>query len=64
MTFPSMAPVRRHLILNNAISSKVLSKSLRIYISKGEKTAFISLAVLKHAEITFISRLRGVKSLS
>lgn len=27
----------RHLILNDTISSKVFSKSLRIYISKGEK---------------------------
>lgn len=54
MTFPSMAPAWRHPILNNAISSKVLSKSLCIYISKGEKTAFISLAVLKHGNITFI----------
>lgn len=34
----------RHLILNDTISSKVFSKSLRIYISKGGKIAFISLS--------------------
>lgn len=32
-----MGAARRHLILNDTISSKVFSKSLHIYISKGEK---------------------------
>lgn len=32
-----MGAAWRHLILNDTISSKVFSKSLHIYISKGEK---------------------------
>lgn len=53
----SMEAAQRHLILNNMISSKVLSKSLCIYISKGEKLlSFHSLSNPPFPlKVTFIS---------